>query len=145
MVSLFLFLFLFCFVFLLYRRCNGFKSKQTESRGWPQCRRDIKWRWGWTNTRRTWTERHVGTRWRKGVIGRGWRRRRSGRGWNEGNVCFVFTRLEIMVQQQSFFVLTNYNSETIESEIRVLAAWNNHRSPVDPGSPSITVKRLSGV
>ena len=32
-----------------------------------------------------------------------------------------------MAQQQSFFVLTNYNSETIESKIRVLAAWNNHR------------------
>ena len=26
-----------------------------------------------------------------------------------------------------FFVLTNYNSESIESKTRVLAAWNNHR------------------
>ena len=32
-----------------------------------------------------------------------------------------------MAQEQSFFVLTNYNSKTIESKIRVLAAWNNHR------------------
>ena len=32
-----------------------------------------------------------------------------------------------MAQQQSLFVLTNYNSETIESKIRVLTALNNHR------------------
>ena len=115
------------FFSLLYRRCNGFKSKQTESWRWPQCRRDIKWRWGWTNTRGTWAERFVGTRWRKRVLGRGWRRRRFGRGWNEGNFCFVFTRLEIMAQQQSSFVLTKYNSKKIESKVRVLAAWNNHR------------------
>ena len=32
-----------------------------------------------------------------------------------------------MAQQQSSFVLAKYNSERIESKIRVLAAWNNHR------------------
>ena len=32
-----------------------------------------------------------------------------------------------MARQQSFFVLTNYNSENIESKIRVPAAKKNHR------------------